>query len=172
MVVDTEENNDKQLNVEPNAFQTAKKIMSDQGIKVSIYDNQTHKRVYGSTGPQKISETLWQDTFSGDSRIKRTQTGERLSVYRGWMYGGQKLGVVRVSRQVVGKSAQTTMLLEEMVIGGTLAMSLAAVISWWWSHVITAMQQATEQMAEGHYALKLKRIGEDDRRKKGVLLVG
>jgi signal transduction histidine kinase len=58
------------------------------------------------------------------------------------------------------------MLLEEMVaamvIGGTLAMSLAAVISWRWSHVITDMQQATEQMAEGNYELKLKRTSKDE----------
>lgn len=156
----------KKLNVDPSAFKTARKVMSDQGVEVSIYDNKTHKRVYGSTGPKKISETLWQETFSGDARIKRTRTGEQLSVYRGWMYGGEKLGVVRVSRQIVGRSAQSTMLLEEMVaamvIGGTLAMSLAAVISWRWSHVITDMQQATEQMTEGNYELKLTRTGKDE----------
>lgn len=166
LVVDTEEDNEKKLNVDPSAFKTARKVMSDQGVEVSIYDNKTHKRVYGSTGPKKISETLWQETFSGDARIKRTRTGEQLSVYRGWMYGGEKLGVVRVSRQIVGRSAQSTMLLEEMVaamvIGGTLAMSLAAVISWRWSHVITDMQQATEQMTEGNYELKLTRTGKDE----------
>ncbi|KAI3472860.1 hypothetical protein Pfo_031250 [Paulownia fortunei] len=146
--VDTDDDSGSKLNVDPNVFKTAKKSCPTK---------------YWT---KKISETLWQETFSGDSRIKRTQSGERLSVYRGWMYGGEKLGVVRVSRQIVGRSAQSTMLLEEMVaamvIGGTLAMSLAAVISWRWSHVITDMQQATEQMAEGNYELKLKRTGKDE----------
>jgi signal transduction histidine kinase len=167
LIVNKEATDDEQkLAIDQTVFQTARKIMSDQDIKISVYDNQKHIRVYGIDGPKQISESFWEDVFVGDSRIKRTQAGDQLSVYRGWMYDGKKLAVVRVSSKVVGKKAQTTMLLQEMVvamvIGGTLAMSLAAVISWRWSHIITEMQQATEQMAEGDYELKLKRTGKDE----------
>jgi len=71
LVVDTEEDNEKKLNVDPSAFKTARKVMSDQGVEVSIYDNKTHKRVYGSTGPKKIREREEEKKGEQEGRRKR-----------------------------------------------------------------------------------------------------